>query len=71
MPPGKPRTDVDERSDSDRSSSSADGGSSFHIDEIIVVCDDERPPLSIILTMKSMVISIVLVVREYGITFVF
>ena len=51
-PPSTPRTDADESSDSERSSSAS---GSFHHDE-------ERPPLSIILTVKGIVISLVLVV---------
>ena len=66
-PPSTPRytsyarTDADESSDSERSPSAS---GSFHHDEIVVLVglDEERPPLSIILTVKGIVISLVLVV---------
>jgi hypothetical protein len=47
-------------SDSDWSSS-ADGGSSVHLDELVVGLD-ERHPLSVILTVKSIAISLIIVV---------
>lgn len=60
-PPSTPRTNADESSDSERSPSAS---GSFHHDEIVVSVglDEERPPLSIILTVKGIVISLVIVV---------